>query len=67
MLAARPSEPPVQPNLPLQYGQADLALFGASLFKLYLDGGWQTALDTNLRSLLTDSSPDLDLHGKNRT
>ena len=57
VLAARTPDS-VQISRPPQYGQADLAIFETALINLYLDGGWRTALDTRLRSLLTESYRD---------
>lgn len=58
VLSTRTSEP-VQMGSSLHYGQvqsgqADLAIFETTLFNVYLNGGWRTALDTKLRRLLTD-------------
>ena len=53
-----PTPGSVQSSRPLQFGQADLAIFETALINLYLDGGWRTALDTRLRNLLTEPVPD---------
>ena len=48
-----------------QYGQIDLTILETPLLNIYLDGGWRTALDTRLRSLLTDGNNENGLTREN--